>query len=308
MPSKCQKTGRFGLLYGDEWNTAALRSASGLELPPWLGPRDFRAFADRVSRVPISAVTPGPIPLKLRLMRLPARILLVLITLAPLGLRAQTPPPAKPPAERPAWEREFAYLSKYREANARLAPPAAGEARVVFYGDSITEFWSTTGRFFPERSYLNRGISGQTTDQMLVRFRQDVIGLQPALVVILAGTNDLAENGGSTTLEAIENNLQSMAELAEAHGIRPIFCSVLPALDFPWRRGLRPAPKIRLLNQWIAGYCATNHLGYINYYAAMVDPSGGLRSDLSADGVHPNAAGYAIMSPLAEKAIRAALP
>jgi acyl-CoA thioesterase I len=231
------------------------------------------------------------------------------------GVSAQTASPPAGPSEqqsgaakeRPAWEREWAYLSKYRGANARLAPPAAGEQRVVFLGDSITEGWAADGNFFPGKPYVNRGIGGQTTAQMLVRFRQDVIGLKPAVVVILGGTNDIAENGGPTTPEAIGDNLQSMAELARCNGIRVVLASVLPALDYPWHRGLQPADKISALNRWIAAYCAKNHLVYLDCYSAMVDGKRGLRPDLTSDGVHLTSAGYAVITPLAEKAIREAL-
>lgn len=219
----------------------------------------------------------------------------------------QTSGSAAPAKARPAWEVEWAYLSRYHGDNQRLAPPAPGESRVVFYGDSITEGWGTGAGFFPGKPYLNRGISGQTTAQMLVRFRQDVIGLKPAVVLILAGTNDIAGNGGPTTLEAIGNNLKSMAELGRANGIRVVLASVLPAYDYPWRRGLQPAGKIVELNHWIAGYCAANHLVYLDYYSAMVDGRGGMKAGLALDGVHPNAAGYAVMAPLAEQAIREAL-
>jgi len=228
-------------------------------------------------------------------------------------LQRTSAPPGPPgqqtaaPTARPPWEREWAYLSRYRGANAELGPPAAGEKRVVFLGDSITESWASKGSFFPGRPYVNRGIGGQTTAQMLVRFRQDVIGLKPALVVIMAGTNDIAENGGPTTLEAIENNLQSMAELARLNGIRVVLASNLPAIDYPWRRGLEPADKIWALNQWIAAFCARNRLVYLDYYSAMVDEHRALRPDLTGDGVHPTAAGFAVMAPLAERAIRDAL-
>ncbi len=230
-----------------------------------------------------------------------------------VSVQTSPPPDGSPglqsaaPATRPAWEREWAYLSRYREANAQLAPPAAGEKRVVFLGDSITESWAAAGGFFPGKPYVNRGIGGQTTAQMLVRFRQDVIGLRPALVVILAGTNDIAANGGPTTLEAIEDNLQSMAELAKLNGIRVILASDLPAIDYPWRRGLQPADRISALNRWIAEYCAKDGLVYLDYYSAMVDQKRGLQPELSGDGVHPSAAGFAVMAPLAEKAIREAL-
>jgi len=154
---------------------------------------------------------------------------------------------------------------------------------------------------------VNRGISGQTTSQMLVRFRQDVINLGPSAVVILGGTNDIAQNGGVTTLEAIEQNLQSMAELARVNHIRVVLSSVLPVFDYPWRRGLEPADKIVELNRWISAYCSRNNLVYLDYYSPMVDGRRGLRAEYSIDGVHPNSAGFAVMEPLAEKAIGKAL-
>jgi lysophospholipase L1-like esterase len=225
--------------------------------------------------------------------------------------QAQAPAPAKPadqPKVRPPWELEWAYLSKYRDANARLGPPGTTENRVVFFGDSITEGWGNIdGEFFAAKPYVNRGISGQTTSQMLVRFRQDVIGLKPAAVVILGGTNDIAENGGITTLGAIEENLQSMVELAQVNKIRVVLASVLPTLDYPWRPGLKPKDKITALNQWMENFCRLNNLVYLDYYSAMVDANGALRPELTKDGVHPNGAGYSIMGPLAEEAIRTAL-
>jgi lysophospholipase L1-like esterase len=224
---------------------------------------------------------------------------------------AQTPAPTNAPAPlrvRQPWELEWAYLSRYRDADAKLGPPQASEKRVVFLGDSITQFWGETdGKFFSDKPYVNRGIGGQTTSQMLVRFRQDVIGLTPAVVVILGGTNDIAENGGLTTLEAIEENLQSMVELARLHGIRVVLASVLPTLDYPWRPGLKPADKISGLNRWMEEFCTQNHLVYLDYYSAMVDASRAMRPDLSGDGVHPDLAGYLVMEPLTEEAIRTAL-
>ena len=200
---------------------------------------------------------------------------------------------------------DFGALTRYRAANAELPPSAAG--RVVFYGDSITEGWSRNGRqFFPGKPYLNRGISGQTTPQMLIRFRQDVIALRPETVIILAGTNDIAGNTGPSTLEMIEDNLASMAELARANHIRVVLSSVLPAADYPWRRGLEPGPKIRTLNNWIADYCKQQKLVYLDYYTPMAGPDGGMKEGISSDGVHPNDAGYAIMQPLAEQAIQQA--
>jgi lysophospholipase L1-like esterase len=212
------------------------------------------------------------------------------------------------PAERKPWELEWAYWSKYREANIALGLPAAGEVRVVFMGDSITEGWGKNDPgFFRRTGYIDRGIGGQNTSQMLVRFRQDVIMLKPAVVVILGGTNDVAQNGGVMTPEATEENLQSMAELARANGIRVVFSSVLPALDFPWRPGLKPAGKIVALNRWIEAYCAQNGVAYANYFPSMVDAKGGLREEFTPDGVHPNEAGYLVMDPIAEDAIRRAL-
>ena len=200
-------------------------------------------------------------------------------------------------------------LAKYRAADAALPTPEPSEKRVVFMGDSITEIWrSVDPQFFSAHpSYIDRGISGQTTPQMLIRFRQDVIALRAAVVVILAGTNDIAENTGPTTLEEIEGNLESMAELARASGIRVVLSSVLPALDYPWHPGLHPAPKIAALNSWMRGYCAKEGCVYLDYFSAMADARKGLPAALSRDGVHPNHAGFAIMDPLAEKAIAQAL-
>ncbi|MFA5262885.1 MAG: SGNH/GDSL hydrolase family protein [Opitutaceae bacterium] len=238
---------------------------------------------------------------------------LLLTSMCIAGITAQTTPSVTAPTEqksdaskaRPAWELEWAYFSKYHEANARLAAPKSGEKRVVFFGDSITEQWvAVDASFFAGKPYVGRGIGGQTTSQMLVRFRPDVIELKPAIVIILAGTNDIAGNGGPTTLEAIEDNLQSMAELARINGIRVILASLLPAFDYPWHRGLQPADKISELNRWIKGYCKENRLVYLDYYSAMVDGKRGLRLDLSNDGVHPTLPGFAVMAPLAEKAIQ----
>jgi acyl-CoA thioesterase I len=210
---------------------------------------------------------------------------------------------------------DWAFLAKYRAADQELGAPKDGETRVVFMGDSITEGWGMKGSgnepdrgvFFPGKPYVNRGISGQTTPQMLVRFRQDVIDLKPKVMVLLAGTNDIAENTGKMTLEETEGNLASMSELARANGIRVVLCSVLPASDFRWHPGLEPAPKIRALNEWIQAYTAKNGFVYVDYYSHMANDAGGLKSELSPDGVHPNAAGYAIMAPLAESGIAAAL-
>lgn len=222
---------------------------------------------------------------------------------APAAAKASEKPKVRPP-----WELEWAYLSKYRDADAQLEAPRANENRVVFMGDSITEGWAGTDpRFFDATHYVDRGISGQTTSQMLVRFRQDVIGLKPAVVVILGGTNDIAENGGITTLGAIEDNLQSMVELAQVNRIRVVLASVLPTRDYPWRRGLNPAPKIAALNRWMLEFCRQHHLVYLDYYSALATSDGAMKPGLSIDGVHPSLAGYSIMEPLAEAAVRDAL-
>lgn len=203
---------------------------------------------------------------------------------------------------------DWAYLARYRAANAALPAPRANAPRVVFYGNSITEgFARYFDELFPGRGYIGRGISGQTTPQLLVRFRQDVIALKPAAVVILAGTNDLAGNTGPSTLEMIQDNLASMTELAQANGIRVVLASVLPASDYPWKPGLEPAPKIAALNAWMKQYAARRGAVYLDYHSAMADARGGLPESLSPDGVHPNAAGYGLMAPLAQKAIDRAL-
>ena len=205
---------------------------------------------------------------------------------------------------------DWPQLARYREANATLAPVAQGEQRVVFYGDSITDGWGRrpdTGDFFPGKPYVNRGISGQTTPQMVVRFRQDVINLRPAAVVILAGTNDVAGNTGPMTPEMTEDNFRSMIDLAKANGIRVIVASITPAADYPWRKGLAPGPKIRALNNWLQGYCVNHSVTYLDYYTALVGEDGGMKEGTSFDGVHPNAKGYAIMAPLAQASIDKAL-
>ena len=203
---------------------------------------------------------------------------------------------------------DWANLARYRDANALLGAPNPGEQRVVLFGDSITEDWAKYfDAMFPGKPYVGRGISGQTTPQLLVRFRQDVAALKPAVVVILAGTNDIAGNTGPSTLEMIEDNLASMAELAKSNGIRVVLSSVLPVFDYPWKRGLRPALKIVALNAWMKSYAASHDAIYLDYHAAMADERQGLSPAMAADGVHPTEAGYRVMGPLMENAVAEAL-
>ena len=201
---------------------------------------------------------------------------------------------------------DFPWLARFKDEDMKLGAPAVGEDRVVFMGDSITEGWHLD-TFFPGKPYVNRGISGQTTPQMVLRFHQDVISFKPKVVIILAGINDIAGNTGPMTLEQTENNLAAMTEMASANDIKVVLCSVLPAYDFPWSPGLKPAPKVVALNAWIQSFAAERHLLYADYYSPMKDDRGGLPPTLSRDGVHPLPAGYAIMVPLAEAAIEKAL-
>ncbi len=205
---------------------------------------------------------------------------------------------------------DYGQLARYRDANAALEPPAPGENRVVFFGDSITDSWKLA-EYFPNKPYLNRGIGGQTTPQMLVRFRQDVINLHPKVVVILAGTNDIAGNTGPMRLEDIEADYASLAELARASHIAVVYSSVLPVHNYTPRSqdffAQRSPAKILALNQWLKDYCAASHLVYLDYFTALVDDKGLLKRELAEDGLHPNPAGFKIMAPLAEDAIGKAL-
>lgn len=201
---------------------------------------------------------------------------------------------------------DWPWLGRFQAEDEALGPPAPGENRVVFMGDSITQGWNLA-EWFPGKPYINRGISGQTTPQMVLRFHQDVIDLLPKVVVILGGTNDIAENTGPMTLRETEENLEAMAEMASAHGIKVVLCSIMPVYDYPWHRGLTPAPKIDEMNAWMRGYAEGKGYVYVDYHTAMKDEQDGLPATLSKDGVHPLPAGYAIMSKLAEAGIEEAL-
>jgi len=233
------------------------------------------------------------------------------VALIAVGARAQTGSTSNPAAaSMPQWEvlhsiKDFGGLNAYAEENAVL--PAAPANRVIFLGDSITELWSKTSPFFPGAPYLNRGIAGQTTAQMLIRFRQDVIDLKPAVVIIQGGLADIAGFTGPSSLAEIENNLRSMAELASFNNISPILVGAPPAADYPGRTGPEPATQIVALNRWIARYCASSHFTFLDYYSALVGSNGQMKEGVSDDGVHPNEKGYALLKPLAEKAIADAL-
>src|SRR4051794_37418068 len=243
-------------------------------------------------------------------------ILAALITCSVYAQPPQLPPPGPVvPPLRGVNEliNDYANLRRYAADNKTVAAPAAGESRVVFMGDSITDGWGrgqyvTSAPFFPGKPYINRGISGQTTAQMLLRFYPDVIAHKPKVVVFLAGTNDIAGNLGPVSMESIENNLAAMADIARANGIKVVLGSVMPVCDYHRpQTAQRPPEKINALNRWIKETAAKNHYVYLDYYSAMLDDKGFLRAELTGDGLHPNAAGYAIMAPLAEKAIAEAL-
>jgi lysophospholipase L1-like esterase len=199
---------------------------------------------------------------------------------------------------------DWANLNYYRKANTLLENPADNEDRIVFMGNSITEFWKTIHPdFFLGKSYINRGIGGQTTSQMLLRFRADVINLHPKVVVFLGGTNDIAGNTGDVTLDMIEDNIFSMIELAKANDITVVLCSVLPVFDYPWSPGKEPAEKIIELNKALRFYAETHDITFVDFHTPMKDERNGLRLELGEDGVHPNVSGYLIMEPLVEEAI-----
>jgi lysophospholipase L1-like esterase len=230
--------------------------------------------------------------------------LLIIFIVSGLFVKAQD---SNLPKEDPM-RTDWADLARYQDDNQKIGLPAKGEKRIVFMGNSITAGWSNNmPDFFAGKPYVNRGISGQTTPQMLIRFRPDVVNLKPAGVVILAGINDIAGNTGPSTQKMIEDNLSSMVEIAKANGIRVVLSSVLPAYDFPWKAGMQPAEKVIALNTWIKNYAAANGCVYLDYFSPMVDERHGLKAEYTYDGVHPNLAGYQLMAPLAEKAIQESL-
>ena len=252
------------------------------------------------------------------------------VTVALSALAAQTPAPAPPPPtdcvetanaltrilQNDVRLRDWPLLARYRDANGRLGAPRAGESRVVFMGDSITDAWQQErfGFFVPAKPYVDRGISGQTTPQMLVRFRPDVIDLNPKVVVILAGTNDIAGNTGPMTNDDIVRNLETMAELAKAHDIKVVLASITPTSAYhppanggPPQTTARPMARIRWINDWMKNYAASHGHVYLDYFTPMLDATGVMKAELTGDDLHPNAAGYAIMGPLAEAAIQRAL-
>ncbi|MBZ5619145.1 MAG: SGNH/GDSL hydrolase family protein [Acidobacteriia bacterium] len=251
------------------------------------------------------------------------RLTLSLVLAAAAWAQAPVPPPLPTPppvAQLARMINDYGNTFRYAAENRTVQPPVPGEDRVVFMGDSITDNWGRGngqyGKFFPGKPYINRGISGQVTPQMLLRFYPDVIALKPRVVVILAGTNDIGGNIGPMTLEATEGYLMAMSDLARANNIKVVMASLTPVCDYHVGQGRgpqipqtqsRPPEKINALNQWIKDYAARNHLVYLDYFSATVDDKGFFKAEITNDGLHPNAAGYEIMAPLAEKAVAQAL-
>lgn len=250
---------------------------------------------------------------------LPISFVILITTIAAFA-QTPTPTPLDAAAEKlradnlQARLRDFGNYARYREANSKLAPPVKDEQRVVFMGDSITDGWKLD-QYFPGQPYVNRGISGQTTPQMLIRFRPDVIYLKPKVVVILAGTNDISSYPGPFVLDGIKANLTSMVELAHANGINVVLATVMPVSDYNKnaagtqivRTVIRPPAQIDELNKWIKQFCAERKLVYLDYFSPMADEKGLLKADIANDGLHPNAKGYELIKPLAENAIKTAL-
>ena len=230
----------------------------------------------------------------------------------PSGIVPNPCPTHSAPSDGAGWQmwnlhmltRDFGQLCRYRSQNAALR---GEKVRVVFMGDSITDNWINNDRTFFADGLVDRGISGQTTPQMLVRFRQDVIDLRPQAVHIMAGTNDIAGNTGAATMETVQGNIRSMAELARAHGIKVILASIPPAGAFPWAKDKRPAPQVAIMNRWLRSYATESGFTFVDYHHAMAQADGAMKPGLSTDGIHPTPEGYAIMRPLALAAVRATL-
>lgn len=242
---------------------------------------------------------PGGKSLKMRIRTIALGLLLATTGFA---ATATTVYPLEPPGH--GVNGDWAFLERYRDANAALQPD---DSRVVFMGDSITELWARESFIADNPRFVGRGIGGQTTEQMLVRFRADVINLKPKLVHIMAGTNDVAGNNGPESDNDIEGAIQSMVELALANHIKVVLASTPPAADFKWHPGLQPAGRIRDINTWLKAYAERAGVTYVDYWPALATDSGALKAELSMDGVHPNAAGFKAMQPIADAAIRAAL-
>jgi acyl-CoA thioesterase I len=244
---------------------------------------------------------------KMMAFALPALMLCALPSWSQQAVPAPAPAPAAQPAPRPNLIALIGF-NRYEKENAELAAGPAKQPRIVLMGDSITEGWKKADPgLFADGQYIDRGISGQTTPQMLLRFRPDVIDLKPAVVVILAGTNDLAQNTGPETVEMIEGNIASMAELAEANHIAVVLSSITPTDHYPWKPGIAPAADIHTINEWLRTYAAERHFVYLDYFGALAGPEGTMSKELSGDGVHPTPAGFAIMRPLMEKAAAEAI-
>ena len=228
--------------------------------------------------------------------------------LLPFAASAQAPAPLPFPPGVPVGQGsdgDWAFVAKYKAVNAAL--PAPTRNRVVFMGDSITQGWAAQPFLNDDPTHIGRGISGQTAQQMLVRFHADVIDLKPAVVHIMAGTNDVAGNTGPETDDEIRGYISAMVELAKAHGIRVVLASIPPAKAFPWKPGMAPADRIRGLNAWLKSYAAEQRITYVDYWSALAAPDGGMKPEFARDGVHPTAEGYAVMRPLAEAAFARAI-
>jgi lysophospholipase L1-like esterase len=251
----------------------------------------------------------------MKLFKLTFCFLLILLFAGQVSFAQNQPAATKTPEEMAkeyaAWTRtrdDWPNFARYRAANEKLGDPKPGENRVVFMGNSITDGWIRSNpEYFEGRPYVDRGISGQTTPQMLVRFKADVIDLKPKVVVILAGINDIAGNTGPSTLEMIEDNLSGMATLAKANGIKVVMSSILPAFDFPWKPGMEPAEKVVKVNAWIKEYAEKNGMIYLDYFTAFADERKGMPAKYSKDGIHPTKEGYLVMGPLSDAAIAKAL-